>query len=516
SVFFLLALFGVCHSASAASLYLSPSSGDYLAGQAFPIVVYVSSADQAMNAASGTLNFSNNLEIISLSKSGSIFSLWVQEPSYSNAAGTVSFEGIVLNPGFTGANGKLLTINFKAKSIGEATLNFNSGSVLANDGLGTNILASLGSAKFDINATKETVPETKPTPAPAAEPKVEKTVKVPAAPIINSSTHPDQNAWYKDNNPTFTWNLAPDIIADRLLYDKFPNSQPQVNYSPAVSKKLLADMDDGTWYFHVQLKNSAGWGSISHYRFQIDSVAPESVSVKLVDGAETVDPQPKILLSADDALSGIDHWKLSIDKGDPINVSLSELKDGVYALPVQAAGSHAIAAIAYDKAGNSAKAMVDFIELGLLPPTITDCPQAMPSGKTLTVKGITYPNSAITVWLQKSGEAAAKHEAKSGPDGNFSFTSGKLTEGNYALWAEVTNDGGVKSGPSGAFNITVTPAGAKQTVRLEQVYLPVIAILLTFIFILIVFIALLWNEIRKLRIKYERGTFIAKNMRKKR
>jgi len=126
--------------AQAASLYFFPSSGSYEVGKTFSATVYVSSADQAMNAASGVISFpKTQLEVVSLSKTGSIFGLWVQEPSFSNSAGMVNFEGIALNPGFTGASGKLITINFKVKAAGSAALNFSSGSVLANDGQGTNI-----------------------------------------------------------------------------------------------------------------------------------------------------------------------------------------------------------------------------------------------------------------------------------------------------------------------------------------------------------------------------------------
>ena len=66
-----------------------------------------------MNAASGVISFpADKLEVVSLSKTGSVFTLWVQEPSFSNSAGTINFEGIVLNPGFIGAAGKTPTIKF--------------------------------------------------------------------------------------------------------------------------------------------------------------------------------------------------------------------------------------------------------------------------------------------------------------------------------------------------------------------------------------------------------------------
>ena len=138
--------------AEAAILNFSPPSGAYTIGNTFSVSVFVSSVDQAMNAASGAVSFlADKLEVISLSKTGSIFTLWVQEPSFSNTAGTINFEGIVLNPGFTGSAGKAITINFKAKAAGDAAVNFSSGSVLANDGKGANILASLGGAQFNLS-----------------------------------------------------------------------------------------------------------------------------------------------------------------------------------------------------------------------------------------------------------------------------------------------------------------------------------------------------------------------------
>ena len=114
-------------AAQAASLYFSPSSGSYAVGSPITLNVYVSSADQAMNAASGVISFpSDKLEVTSLSKTGSIFTLWVQEPSFSNSVGAVNFEGIVLNPGFTGSGGKVLSITFKTKVAGNAPLTFSS------------------------------------------------------------------------------------------------------------------------------------------------------------------------------------------------------------------------------------------------------------------------------------------------------------------------------------------------------------------------------------------------------
>ena len=84
---FALVLFCFSYSlAQAASLFVAPSSGNYNVGSNFSIVVKVNTSGQPINAAEGVIVFNpNELSVVSLSKSGSIFNLWVQEPEFSNA-----------------------------------------------------------------------------------------------------------------------------------------------------------------------------------------------------------------------------------------------------------------------------------------------------------------------------------------------------------------------------------------------------------------------------------------------
>ncbi len=153
ALLFALALFLLPHTLFAATLSLVPQSGVYTVGSTFSVGVYVESAKQAINGASGTLSFpSDKLQVVSLSKDGSIFSLWVQEPSFSNSAGTVNFEGILLNPGFIGSRGKILNVTFRVKAIGTAPITFSSGSALANDGSGTNILTGFNNAQYTFGS----------------------------------------------------------------------------------------------------------------------------------------------------------------------------------------------------------------------------------------------------------------------------------------------------------------------------------------------------------------------------
>ncbi len=151
SFLFVLAFVLLPSVTNAASLYFNPSSSEYKIGDSFFVNVVIDSADKSINALSGSIDFSSDvLEVVSISKTGSIVNFWVQEPNYSNANGSVSFEGVVPNPGFIGNVGRVITINFKVKRAGLAKLAYSSASVLANDGLGTNILSGVKGATFSI------------------------------------------------------------------------------------------------------------------------------------------------------------------------------------------------------------------------------------------------------------------------------------------------------------------------------------------------------------------------------
>jgi hypothetical protein len=174
---FFLTIFSLPSVGEAATLRLSPAGGSYNVGQTFSVSALVNSSDQAMNAASGMITFSPDiLEVTSVSKGGSIMSLWVKEPSFTNSAGTVSFEGVVLNPGFTGSAGTIVTVTFRAKKEGTVSLRFSSAQVLANDGSGQNILSQSDGATFAIARAAQT---THPPPRTT-------TPSVPAVPRTNS------------------------------------------------------------------------------------------------------------------------------------------------------------------------------------------------------------------------------------------------------------------------------------------------------------------------------------------
>jgi len=124
-----------------------PSQRDISAGETVSVVVRATTGT-SINALSGTLSHSDNLEVLSFSRNDSIVNFWIKEPQIQ--AGTISFEGVILNPGFVGNNGTVVRIQFRALREGPAFVNFERGSLLANDGLGTNILGGFENAELTV------------------------------------------------------------------------------------------------------------------------------------------------------------------------------------------------------------------------------------------------------------------------------------------------------------------------------------------------------------------------------
>lgn len=472
----------------AASLFFSPSSGAFKIGQNFSVSIVVSSAEKAMNATQGTVSFSSEqLEVASLSKSGSIISLWVQEPSFSNGQGAVNFEGIVLNPGFTGSAGKIITINFKAKAVGEAILNFSSGSVLANDGAGTNILDGLGAAQFDINPTA-----VGPQPSEITTP-VEK-AGVPLAPQVSSPTHPNPEKWYSNNNPEFRWSLPAGATGVNFVADHQPNTNPGTKSDGIMSAHSYKDTEDGSWYFHLRLKNSYGWGGITHFRFQIDTEKPDLFNIKPIPSDDPAAPTAKFIFEATDRISGLDYYEVKID-GQEAQIWHDDGQH-TYQTPVLEPGKHTLFAKAIDRAGNFLMNAVDFSLAALKPPVFDDYPKELPSGNILVIKGKTYPEVQVVIYLQRENDEPTSYQIRSEANGNFIFIAGeKLPDGVYKIWAEAINDKGARSGPSEKIAIIIRPP---VFLRLGSLAISIFSVIIPLIALLVLLLLLLWHSWRKL------------------
>jgi hypothetical protein len=320
---------------------------------------------------------------------------------------------------------------------------------------------------------------------------------VPAAPVVSSPTHPDQSKWYANNNPEFKWTLPAGATGVSVLADKKPSTDPGNTSDGLVSSWSYREVEDGVWYFHIKLKNSAGWGSAAHYKFQIDTEPPESftaVEIPRVDRAEAV---VKFRFDAIDSGSGIDHYEVLFDQETEPRIWKD---DGthIYAAPMLPAGEHLLRAKAVDGAGNFTKALAGFTIDELKPPVITGYPEKIKAGEYMSISGKTYVNSKVIISVKYNSDEPKIFETGSGADGTFSFIyPEKAADGAYYVWAEVVKDTGVKSLPSESVKILV------EKTLLGKIYDNLFGFLIIIIPLLILLILLI-SLLLYVRYKYNR------------
>jgi len=253
-----------------ARLYFLPTSGTYEVGQNFSVRVSVDTGGQAINAVEDVLSFSKNtLQATSISKESTIVTLWVKDPIYNNSLGVISFAGGSPNPGFNGL-GRIFRVYFSPIGVGPAWISYSSSAkVLANDGLGTNILASAGRADFTIKA-KVAAPV---TPSPV-EP-----IVLPISLDVYSLTHPDESKWYNKQDILLSWDWEPSITAFSYLINKTAKDTPNNSSQGLDTSISYTEVTEGVWSFHIKPRTSAGWGETAHYKIQIDITAPSELKI---------------------------------------------------------------------------------------------------------------------------------------------------------------------------------------------------------------------------------------------
>ncbi len=337
----------------AASLQVSTDKSQYQVGDKITARISLSTTDAA-NATAGSLTFSSDkLRPTSISKSGSIVTLWVKEPAYSGSS--VSFEGVIPNPGFTGS-GRVLTVTFTATTPGAATISFASGSILANDGQGTELLSSMGRASLTIAAAAVKTETTKPaTPSPVATVAGE----TPSAPQIYSNTTPDATKWYNIPATTINWSLPDGITDVSYSFDNNPTTDPtEKSLGLAESFTSSELLTDGSWYFHLKYKNAIGWSPAAHFAIQIDDTNPDSLAVDEAKDSLAIN-RAKFIFDATDKLSGIDRVEFRIDVG-PAQIAKPAGPHSYFDTPDLASGKHLLTVRAIDLAGNATQKQLFF------------------------------------------------------------------------------------------------------------------------------------------------------------
>ena len=148
SAVFFSAIFALADTG--AVLSLKPSAEILSVGSDFSVQIFVDS-DQPINAYSFDVIYpSDKLDVASLNEAGSVVDLWQSKPKVF-VGGKIKFSGGSFSP-FTGSNGLVYTVTFRAIREGEASIGFGGESyVYLANGKGTKIAPSLKGVNVDIS-----------------------------------------------------------------------------------------------------------------------------------------------------------------------------------------------------------------------------------------------------------------------------------------------------------------------------------------------------------------------------
>ena len=470
-------LLGVSN-AFAATLQISPGTGVYQVGSTFTARVQVQTGGQSVNASEGTLKFNpSELSVVSVNRTSSIFNLWVTEPTFSNSAGTISFSGGVPT-GFNGTVGTVLNVTFRVKNAGSPRVSFTNGSVLANDGKGTNVLTSMNGGSYTAQAASVApVAEIIEYVAPA---------NTPGAPSIDSVTHSDPADWSSETTAELTWVLPAGITSVRTLLDDRSTTVPTKVYETPISSITLEDLSEGESYFHLQFRNEDGWGRITHYRLAVDSIAPTDLKITTASTSEPSNPEKLLFVESTEDTSGVKRYLVKIGDAEPFEF-LDEKETGLVKLPVLTPGYHAIIIEAFDAAGNSTLGTYSITIEAFEQPIFTDIPTDMTANVVPVIRGITRPDSMVEVFFTRIGSEPVLTRITADEEGVFTFVpDGALYSGVYEISVQATDPFGAQSAISVVKRIAVQEPGyvriGGQVVDAMSVIVPLILLALLLVF----------------------------------
>ncbi len=346
--------------ADTATLYLSPKSGTFFMGSTFNVSIYINTKGEEVNAVDVDLTFPPDIIQVTSPVSGESFvSQWLSPPTYSNATGKISFRG-GMPGGITTSAGLISTITFRAKMPGKANIGFlDSSKVLLNNGKGTSISPILIGGSYQISV-------------PPSE-----------GPRLLSTSHPDLDVWYQDNNPSFNWIREYGMTDFSFSLSQNPQEEPDEVSEGDINFKSYADVADGIWYFHLRAKKSGVWGKTSHYIIKIDNNPPQSFNPEIDTYSRFIYFETK------DIYSGIDYYEISLrDLREP-ELSQPFFTEAVspYKIPYEKSGRYNIIVRVFDKSGNLRQEQITF---RLISPVLSYI-----EGKGLQFKNFLLPRSLI-------------------------------------------------------------------------------------------------------------------------
>lgn len=312
------------------TLRFQPESGIYDKDFEQRYSIVVDTGDESINAVQIGLIFDPEaVEMRLIDASGSACS-YVVENIIDNHAGKGKLSCVILNSTEERDSLKIADVVLTPRRQGTFTLSFDDKEtrVLANDGLGTDVLRVSQSGSYSVADFDQASSSTSTTAASL---------------VVFSPTHPNQSRWYNEKNVHFVWRSKPGAVY-KYAFDSSPDTVPSDAYTTQDPSVVVPILGDGIYYFHLQ---EASGGPVVHYRVQADRTPPSITSIKLSSDIVLKGDVLRASFDGEDVGSGIQN-NYYIDLGNHLFLPVgSQLF-----IPFLEAGDSEMILRVYDKAGN--------------------------------------------------------------------------------------------------------------------------------------------------------------------
>lgn len=320
------------------TLKIKPDSGVYNIGDSQTISVIVKTGGEAINAIDTILRYDPTvLHIDSVSTDNSFCSpdLFITK-SIDNNLGIIDIACGVSGNGFSEDQSVLADITFTPIKEGLSQIIFDDGTtVLAADGLGTNVLRYMTGASYDVFDKK----------------KLGILSKIPI-PVMFSTSHPNSSQWYNSRIVNVDWVAEPNTI---YLYrlDTSTSTDTSLYNVTASNYFTTTAPKDGIYYFHLALKKDGIIGPTKIIKINIDTEAPNIPTIRAsslnVKKGEIV----RLEFGGQDGFSGIQkNFYIKVDDGIFLPTAQK-----LY-IPFDKSGQHIITLRIFDNAENYSETKV--------------------------------------------------------------------------------------------------------------------------------------------------------------
>lgn len=320
------------------TLRLQPESGVFDKDFERPISVLVDTGDEKINAVGVNISFDpDRVKIQEIDTENSICSNFL-EKNVDMANKEIRIYCIMASPGFSGQHGVVADIIAKPIKVGVLSLAFsNSTQVLANDGLGTNVLRKSENGSYQVISSTGS--------ATTSRSRADDTGEV-GSPIVFSPTHSNGARWYNKRDVELFWTAVP---GEGYVYafDQATGTVPSMGDMTIDTRAKVTAPSDGIFYFHVAPVKGGVTGPVRHYKVMIDATPPNDVTVRASEDKVSMGDVVRFEFNGQDNMSGLQSTMyIDID-----NDSFLPVGSQTY-VPMVRIGSVPVRLRVYDRAGN--------------------------------------------------------------------------------------------------------------------------------------------------------------------